>query len=106
MAVIEEPEIRAFAEAIGAVDERGNYTEPRSKLAAGAVEYRKEKRKAAARDSADATPPAGTTAEQLAALRAELVELGFRSTIDILAAVAGALVRREGLHTKGSPNHE
>lgn len=106
MAVIEEPEIRAFAASIGAVDQNGNYTEPRSKLAAGALEYRKEKRKAAALESAVAPPPAGTTAEQLNALRAELVELGFGSTIDILAAVAGALVRREGLHTKGSPNHE
>lgn len=103
MSVPKEPEIRAFAKAIGALDEHGNYTAPRSKLAAGAIAYREEQRKLAELQHLTAPPAAGTTAQQLARFHAELAELGFTSTADILAAVAGGLVRREGLHTKGSP---
>lgn len=103
MSVPSEDEIRAFAKSIGALGADGRYLEPRNKLAAGAVAYREEL--AIAADLEDEEPPTDlTTAEQLAALHAELHTLGFTSTNDILAAVAGALVRRDGLHTKGIPN--
>lgn len=98
-----EDEIRDFAKKIGAVDDDGNYTEPRNKLAAGALEYRNELAK-----QADEQPD-GTTAEQLHRLAEELNPL-FASEValDLLVAIAPALVRRQGLqlNPKGTRTHE
>ena len=99
-----EDEIRTFAKKIGAVDGNGDYTEPRNKLAAGALEYRKELAK-----QADEQPD-GTTAEQLLRLHDELLDEGFVHNLvrDLVVAIAPALVRRQGLqlNPKGTRTHE
>lgn len=99
-----EEEIRDFAKKVGAVDKNGDYTEPRNKLAAGALEYRKELAK-----QADEQPD-GTTAEQLLRLHDELLDEGFVRDLvrDLVVAIAPALVRRQGLqlNPKGTRTHE
>ena len=99
-----EAEIHSFAKKIGAVDEGGNYTEPRSRLAAGALEYRKELAK-----QADEQPD-GTTAEQLLRLHDELLGEGFARDLayDLVVSIAPALIRRQGLqlNPKGTRTHE
>jgi len=99
-----EDEIRDFAKKIGAVDQDGNYTEPRSRLAAGALEYRRELAK-----QADEQPD-GTTAEQLLRLHDELLGEGFVRDLvyDLVVSIAPALVRRQGLqlNPKGTRTHE
>lgn len=99
-----EDEIRHFAEEIGAVDESGRYTQPRNKLAAGALEYRRELAKRADEQ------PDGTTVEQIARFEAELRAAGYppdraRRLSD---SIAPALVKRQGLqlNPKGTRTHE
>lgn len=105
----DEREIAAFARKIGAIDADGNYTEPRSKLAFGAMQYRDELAKTAA--AAELEAPVGlSTAEQLIQLERELRGSAFGpdGVTAIVVAVAGALVRREGLSLReeGTPHHE
>lgn len=94
MAAPKEPEIRAFATKIGAIDENGNYTEPRSRLAAGAIEYRRELERVDV--DVDATP----TADRLVEFALELYDSELSGIDAIVAAVAGALVQRDGLHLR------
>ncbi|OOL30705.1 hypothetical protein GQ85_18185 [Rhodococcus rhodochrous] len=108
----DEREIAAFAKKIGALDDAGNYTEPRSKLAFGAMQYRDELAKAEA--AAELEAPVGlSTVEQLARFHREAIEYGdvpIRQELAdaLLVAVAGALVRREGLSLReeGTPHNE
>lgn len=113
MATPTEDEIRAFAKKIGEADERGNYDpRKRSRLAAGALQYRAELAKEAA--AAELEAPVGlSTVEQLARFHREAIEYGdvpIRQELAdaLLVAVAGALVRREGLSLReeGTPHNE
>lgn len=102
MKAIPDEEIRTFAQKIGAIDENGNYTTPRNKLAAGALEYRRALAEAeAAADDVDTTP----TVDRLLHFADEFEE-SFSGGIHpaILAAVAGALVQRDGLHLHNEGN--
>ncbi|WP_343466443.1 hypothetical protein AAI421_13405 [Rhodococcus aetherivorans] len=110
MATPTEDEIRAFAKKIGEADERGNYDpRKRSRLAAGALQYRAELAKEAA--AAELEAPVGlSTAEQLIQFERELRGSAFGpdGVTAIVVAVAGALVRREGLSLReeGTPHNE
>ncbi|MFH5209273.1 hypothetical protein ACHIPZ_13865 [Antrihabitans sp. NCIMB 15449] len=93
--VPDEAEIRAFAEKVGAIDEAGNYTAPRAKLAQGALAYRDEIAKDEAAEDVE------TTAEQLVRLHRELSDLIDPSAVDqLVLAIAPALVTRHGLQLK------
>ncbi|WP_326600498.1 hypothetical protein [Rhodococcus sp. PD04] len=111
MAVIRESEIRAFAESIGAVDAAGNYTVPRSRLAAGALEYRRELAAADVDDDEDFDVDTTPTSDRLVAFATELAgsirlevdgDDGVAAIAQIVAHVAGALVERDGLHLRNT----
>lgn len=106
MALPNEDEIRAFAEKVGQVDANGKYTAPRSKLAAGAQKYRAELERESETEQVE------TTAQKLVRFLAEVkdeLKANGREGIDteeFITAVAPALIRREGLHLKGTRTHE
>ena len=106
MHVPTEVEIREFAKQIGALDENGNYTEPRSVLAKGAQKYFDD---LATLEREGPPPTQVATSLQLRRFRDELRE-EFKDSDPSLAralvlAIAPSLVRRQGLHlnTKGNP---
>lgn len=102
-AIPPESELRAAALRLGlATDDNGNYPPSiRKKLAAAVVEADKERTQTAK------AQPNGTTAEQLLAFHDELTEsrLSDEDVRALTLAVAPALVRRQGLHTKKENPH-
>jgi hypothetical protein len=102
MAVPSEAEIRAFAESIGQVDENGKYTAPRAQLAAGAQKHRELVQQAEKDEQVE------TTARRLSQLDHELLQQGFgeERTRELVAVIAPALIRRDGLTLKGTRTHE
>lgn len=95
-----EDEIRRFAKEIGAVDEDGNYTEPRAKLAKGALAWRDELANLA--DQPDGEPASWTTAEQLRRFSEELTAAGFTrvAAAHIVRSATHALIDKQGLQLK------
>lgn len=99
MGLIDEDEVRAFAEKVDALDESGRYTVPRAKLVAGALEYRR------AQDAEDDAAVANSAA-QLARFYAELVDASIPPELaaQVLPAAAAALINRDGLTLRDEGN--
>lgn len=94
-----EPEIRSFAEKIGAVDDTGRYTEPRAKLAKGAAKYAEE----LSREGNETPRAPASTAAALVAFRRELLDSDIPADQigGLLAAAAASMIRRSGLILRG-----
>lgn len=94
-----EAEITSAAERLGHLRDDGTYPpQLRKKLAAFVVEEAEELAKV------DASQPDGTTVNQLSRLYTELRDEEFTDAVAcaLVAAIAPALVRRQGLHLKGT----